>query len=341
MPSTTENLLRRTAVACAAVAMGFIAAPAFAQSTSLTCAAGAAVSTTITAGGTVTITCGTVTTPPPPPPPPPTTGPKSWSGTQTDTWGTLNMTLNSATDQVVVGTPLAMSLTSNLTGTFAIQATSGVCTTDSGGYSIFPQGAGGTNNFNVSGTGNGTCYIGVYNGATKVVEAILTVSGATTTPPPPTGTGGPAVPSGCSAIPADASFQTIPYQGRLFWYLNSGQVGYANLPTPTLGAGGQVTLGETTTSTSATVEMAINPCPGVYDSSNPACYIKTSNTNFVPLQFAVAQQSGINKNNAAGYGICWAAPGDSPTGQYFVNLRYTYNAGGSYAFAVQWNNYTF
>lgn len=193
--------------------------------------------------------------------------------------------------------------------------------------------------FSVAGNGNGgTCLVALGPpaptgtlGSPDHVEVVVSLP----PPPPPPSGGGP-----CPAtpIPVDAVATQIPFQGRNVLFLNNGQMGYAPLPTPSVGNGGVVQVGETTTSTSATIEMSINKCPAVIDTSLPACYVRSTNTSYVPLYFMVGPQSGINDAaTAASYGICWA----SPASVYFVNIRYTYSASGTYGFAVQWNNYTF
>jgi hypothetical protein len=136
---------------------------------------------------------------------------------------------------------------------------------------------------------------------------------------------------------------TIPFQGKNIFSMSSGNIAYAPLPTLTTSKSGVVHNSESTNSPDpVTVELAISKCPGQVDNSlGTACYVKSGVRNLTDIYWMIGSSSGItNATVANAYGICWTDPSQGP---YYVNIRWTYQAGsctggGACGFNVQWNN---
>ncbi len=194
--------------------------------------------------------------------------------------------------------------------------------------------------FSITGTAAGACTVSLSNptGGASIAQASvgITVTTSTGAPPPPP-------PSGCAAIDPKTPTTTIPFQGKDIFQLPSGQVGYASLPTLTTSLSGVVHNSETTVSPDpVTIELAISKCPGQVDNQlGTACYVSSTQRNLTDVYWLIGASSGINNPTTANaFGICWTDPNAGP---YYVNIRYTYQAGtcaggGNCGFNVQWNN---
>lgn len=178
-------------------------------------------------------------------------------------------------------------------------------------------------------------------------------AGVPGTPPPP-----PPAAGGCPTPPADA-YVNIPIRlyGNDLPYMKSGQIGYTTLPTFASmgGAAGsaQVRTGITTGSANGTVEISINKCPGVIDTTGAynggatggKCYksVPTDGSLHWQTWFEVpGANPAATDSLATSQGICEAYASKGP---WYVNIRYNfdvpaYPAQANNLLQYQWDAYT-
>jgi hypothetical protein len=143
---------------------------------------------------------------------------------------------------------------------------------------------------------------------------------------------------GCTATPPppDVLDFDLKLSGADVQRMSSGRIASAVLPVVGR-ASGQVVLGETTTSPrSAVVEISINKCRGVIDTTVAACYLRTDNPTFATLTWLETPKWGASTDGiAAAYGLCKAYTDQ----KWYVNMRYTYQTCnyGTCGFVSQWN----
>ena len=146
------------------------------------------------------------------------------------------------------------------------------------------------------------------------------------------------VTAGCSAQPLDLMPFSIEYRGVGSLSLAGSQIATSALPNlsaPLVVNGvqlrgaltsAQAILGVGPASPlSSIVEISINRCPGVIDSSVGACYMRMANPQFEALTW-VDRPTNVfpDKATATAYGVCPAYLSDS-AGPYYVNVRYNYS----------------
>lgn len=343
MSSFQLHLLRRTAVALAAVAGFSIAANSQAAVITLTNANGNSCSyssMSVAPDGSFNVTCtgGTTTTPTTPTTP-------SCQTTNTCTSGGA-FTFSQSTASAPANAQLALFINrSGGTGAVNVPITfTGSCTYN-GAPQVTATFADGQNvlGFYASTGAAGTCSVGfgapsmvsgtVDNPPTASGTIAVTVGngGGSTLPPPPSGT----CPTGFTA-PTDAIPMTLGGLGNpLFAMAHSGQVVTIPLPDTAAGASsGVVAFGESAggayTPQPVTLYISINKCPGYVDTDQSnRCNITSTNGNYNSVTWMSKAYGAINTAQAANNrGYCWAADG----GKYYVNTRWTYS---SCAFGAQ------
>ena len=360
MSCTPYNLLRRTflvVAACAAIA----STPALAQQVkksedgSVLCSTYTGIQVQPSGGIAITGCSGTVVQPPP-------TGAAAPDGTftvngasQIDASKTAYLWYSVSRSGSLGGSSSAASITMTATGGCSVPPSAMQFAAGSGDtYQAFTVVA------PTDSTGkiyNTTCTITIQqqnpaltlgNGGTGSIQ-VQVINGTGTAP----GSGGGTV-AGCPAIPVDAVANfPIHFGGNDLNWLNSGQIGYAPLPTfASWGGGGasaKLITGITTGSLDGTVEMSINKCPGVIDTTGAYkggatggnCYKKiTVDASLHWLTWFEAP--GINPSatdaEANQFGICEAYASNGP---WYVNVRYNTTSGAraDYLWQYNWDSY--
>jgi hypothetical protein len=333
MSTPYQLLLRRTiAVVATAMALGATAEAQAQGKVKLSGAQGnecSYSSMSITPDGSVTVVCSGTSTPPPPP------VDNSIPGTFSMSSAAMNATANTTPQVPVVrtGGGLAFTVYYWFTGSGCKQTTVGALNFATGvmtAYLPAPVGAADT-----------TCTVNLGQPAAPAAlgsqkTTTITVVAGSTTPPPVSGCPAGFVP------PADMSGMTLTGMGQpLIAMQKSGQV--LSIPLPNLGglATGQVTFGESSTAATpqpVTLEISINKCPGLIDTSSTSCNLKSTMSSYNSITwFAKAYSIITDAASADKKGYCWA--GDSS--QYYVNARWTYQScpfgAQACGFAVQYN----
>jgi hypothetical protein len=210
-------------------------------------------------------------------------------------------------------------------------AASGGCS-PAGGSVSFPNG--GTTSATISVTAPATPSTCIFNIGGQTVgtlgqPAAIAVTVVTAVQPQPTD-------PNCPVPPNDVVDFDLKLSGADVQRMSSGRIASAVLPAVGR-ASGQVVLGETTTSPrSAVVEISINKCRGVIDTTVAACYLRTDNPTFATLTWLETPKWGASTDGiAAAYGLCQAYTDK----KWYVNMRYTYQSCnyGTCGFVSQWN----
>lgn len=330
--STTSNskLLRRTAVALAAVAGFAVLLPAFAQSGILRKSTGESICNytdmRVTPSGGITVTCEGTTTPPPTPPP---------------AGESFSITSSPAS---LAATASGLVLVTRVNGTNSVAAInytiSGGCSPANGTFWIGTERA--TEGFLVTapGGGGGSC-TATLNSVN--VGALATPSSATisitggTTPVQP----------GCAAPPNDVLDFELKLSGADILRMGSGRIAAAVLPkvSDTRGSSsGKIIFGEATIAPrAAAVEISVTRCRGVIDTNGGHCYMRSTNVAFMKMEWIEQPIWGASTDNIANiYGLCKAFQADGP---FYVNVRYSYSPSdcqwGDCGLVNQWNYATF
>lgn len=343
MSTFTTNLLRRTALAFAAVAG--LAITSFSQQAAaavitLTNASGNSCSyssMSVAPDGSFNVQCSGG---PPTNPPPSTTG----------VAGTFSFVSATGTTGGVIGSnyQFPVSRTGGTTGQVDMYYTVGGagCVNGVGSLS-FPDGSSASQSAQVMVIANSaqcTITLGTPTTSSSNVTSAPTLGGASvmtlTVPaantPPPTGNT-PTPPPGCPAVPTDLVTLNLGGIGNpLFAMTHSGQTVSLSLPAVQSGySSGSIVFSESAggayTPNPVTLDISINKCPGVIDTDQTnSCNYHSTNGNYNAITwFGKAYQSIVSAAQANPRGLCWA--GDAGT-QYYVNARWTYQ---SCAFGAQ------
>lgn len=331
-----QILLRRTAVAFAAL-LGFaISNPVLAQSNSLKKSTGETICTysqmAVTPSGGIVVTCdtggGTVDPPPPPP------------------GGNFTIT-GSSTLGVGAGAVVSINRTGGTAGEALVAYTiSGGCL-PAAGTTWFPNNGATTGLVSISApNAAGSCTVtltGVTGAGTIVSPSQLTIAvGSTQQQPPP--------PNGCPTPPGDVLDYNVKLSGADILRMSSGRIASSPLPGVKDNGGttnsGQIVFGESTVAPrSATVEISINKCRGVIDQNAGFCYTSVSSSAFMKISWIEKAVWGANTDSIANaYKLCRAYQTEGP---YYINVRYTFGQGsclwgeGTCGFVNQWNYESF
>ncbi len=319
--SFKPDLLRRTAVAFAAVA-GFMFAGNAAAQSSVTLTGGVSAtcqysSMSVQPNGNVAVTC---------------------AGTVTGDPGVFTLNVNNA---ATVGTALTATVNRSVGTTGAVNLTysiTGAGCTGASGPINFADTSNTGQTFTVNPIAVGTCTVSLSNPTSGVLgtpnQTTVTVAAA--------GGGGGTV-DGCPAVPTDVVDSTLIQSGLNILRLNSGRI--AALPLPAVNAvrnSGVVKLGETTVSPSGstTIEMTISKCKGVIDPTlvSGACYLRSTQGNLNSMTWIGKSVAGVTPAVADMMGWCLALQSDNV--QKYVNVRFSYSS-CTYApcgFAIQWTD---
>jgi hypothetical protein len=335
-----QNLLRRTAVALATLAVSLAALPAAALTVTLSDTTGSGTCTfngmSVDPAGNVTVTCTSGFT---------GTGSGTGPGTVPPTGpGVFSVVLASATMPApAAGTTSPNSFTITRSGgttgavTVPFSVTGGACLN---GSTIIPF----TDGQTVSNTPNGgpvpltivaagTCTVSLgtpTSGSLGTARATISVgSPGGTTPPTGSGTNPPGIPivSGCPAAASGTQMAVLPVpNGPSILSRTAASDQITSFPMYPLSqynrTSAQASFGQTPAANSpapATINVSISPCPGVIDPTlNDACNIRgITITNGVT--FGWATQQSIARANLE----CYAPEGT----QMYYNVSWHYNPG--------------
>lgn len=339
MSSFQLHLLRRTAVALAAMAGFSVAATSQAAVITLTGATGTSCSyssMSVAPDGSFNVTCtgGTTTTPTTP------TTPSCQTTNTCKSGGVFTFSQSTASAPANAQLALFINRSGATAGIGQVQVPitfTGSCTYN-GAPQVTATFADGQNvlGFYADTGAAGTCSVGfgapsmvsgtVDNPPTASGTVAVTVGngGGSTVPPPPPGT----CPTGFTA-PSDMLQMTLGGLGNpLFAMAHSGQV--VSIPLPdhsSLGvASGSLMFGESAggayTPQPVTLMISINKCPGYIDpDQSNHCNITSTQGNYNSLTWLFKGYGSLNNYatvNARGY--CWAGDG----GPYYINTKWTY-----------------
>lgn len=326
------NLLRRTAVAFAAVAGFMVAGHAAAQSITLT---GATTNTcafstmNVQPNGNISVACTNA-----PPPPPPTPGPGTFSLS-----GPSALAFSASATYTVTRSG---GNTGNSTISYSMQ---GGCTISTSSL-FFPDQGLTSNTFTVTAPAStATCVVAMYPpaGAGSLGSPTRIDIAVSSAPPPP-----PPPPPGCAAPPPDVLDFDLKLSGADRLIMASGRIASAILPGVKTNGGvsnsGQIVFGESTISPrAATVEISVTKCRGVIDTNAGFCYLRSPNPTFLKREWIETPIWGASTDSVAqAYELCKAYLTDGP---FYVNVRYTYSPGdcqyGNCGFVEQWNYATY
>lgn len=326
MNTSTTNLLRRTAVALAAVA-GFYVADSSAAVVTLSGVNGNTCtysSMSVAPDGGFTVACqGGGGTPPPPVP------------------GTLGL---GAQADVTVGTPVTINAfrssgSSGVVGaSYSVSGTG--CAAGSGTVSWADADAG-SKPIAVTTTAAGTCSVALSNATGGASLGTASISfNVTAVQPAPSN-----CPTGFTA-PADMISAQLGGVGNpLLAMAKSGQVTSITLPATAAGySTGQIALGESAggayTPQPVTLNITISKCKGLIDTDQSnRCNIQSTNGNYNSITWFSQAYSIIRDANSAGLrGYCWAPASEGP---WYFNAKWTYSqcafGAQTCGFAVQQN----
>jgi hypothetical protein len=340
MTSThTQNLLRRTAVAIAALAVSLVALPAAALTVTLKDAVGTGNCTysgmAVDPAGNVTVTCSSsISTNLPPP--------------STDPAGTFNVTIpltsmqgpaTGAAPQVNV-TSFTVARSGGTTGdvsmTYTISGTA--CWTGAAQMGI-PSGAAASTPIGLTMIGPGTCTVTISNLSAGVLGASPSATINVTLPTPSGGGGGgsggtvPTV-AGCPTPDASTQMYSMPDPAAPGFNLMVASGVVASIPikagslypTSSVPPGHlqeSLSLGEspiTYTPSAYTLDMSMSRCPGVITNTNTAD--QCNMTGYTQQNGATFTWSN-NQAYAKGSLLCYVP--DPTTEQWYINIRYRYS----------------
>ena len=348
MSSYQTNLLRRTAVAFAAVAGFFIAAPSQAAVVTLTGSSGNSCtysSMSVQPDGSFNVSCS-----------PPTTTTNTTPGAAGQ-FAFVNAT--GTTASIGGNYQFPVSRVNGTTGSVSIVYTvAGAGCTNGVGTLTFPDGSTAQNAQIWALTANSTCTItlgtptttatvssaptlGTPSTMTISVAPSTTTTGPTgpTTPPPAT------CPTGYTT-PANMLNMNLGGIGNpLLAMAKSNQV--ISIPLPAVQPGfstGQIAFGESAggayTPQPVTLQISISQCPGLIDTDTTnRCNLTSTNGNYNSLTwFAQAYSIIKDATSANARGYCWAP---AAQGQWYLNAQWAYTqcafGAQTCGFAIQQN----
>lgn len=351
MSAYQTNLLRRTAVAFAAVAGFLIAAPSQAAVVTLTGASGNTCtysSMSVQPDGSFNVSCSVPPTTTPTPTPTPTPGAAGQFAFVSATGTTASVGGNYQ---------FPVSRVNGSTGNVSIVYTvAGAGCTNGVGTLTFPDGISTAQNAQIWAlTANSNCTITLGTPTTTSTVTTQPTLGAVTTmtisvapssstnpnPTPPPGT----CPTGFTT-PSDLLSMNLGGLGNpLLAMAKSNQT--ISMPLPAVQPGfstGQIAFGESAggayTPQPVTLQISISQCPGLVDpDTTNRCNLTSSNGNYNSITWFAQPYSVIKDPSSANLrGYCWAP---ASQGQWYINAKWTYSqcafGAATCGFAIQQN----
>lgn len=332
------SLLRRTFAALAAAAVLGTASDAHAQGkVKLTGASGkdecAYSSMSITPDGSVTVQCSGTTTPPPPPPPP-----------ATETYVMSTASINASPYTVVEFAVTRSGPQGTTFGAITVNFTySGAGCAITGTYLVAFAAGQMSSPIQAPVSAGGTCAATLVAPASPAAlgtpsTTTITVGTGTNPPPPPVSSN---CPTGFATPENMISASLLGLGNPLIAMQKSGQL--LSIPLPNMQGlkSGQITFGETSTAATpqpVTLEISINKCPGLIDTSPSSCNLRSTMSTYNSITWFAKPYSIITDAPSADRnGYCWGGDPD----KYYVNARWTYQycpfSAPVCGFAVQYN----
>jgi hypothetical protein len=326
MHSFQSRLLRRTAVALAAVAGLFISAAPQAATITLTGATGNSCSysgMTVQPDGSFAVTCLT-------------------SNPQPGAPGSVSL---SALGNVNSSTPVTATIfrTGGATGAAGVHYdVSGAGCTATAGDVSWADGDGAGKQVAIATTVSGSCTVNLSSATGAAMGSPSSVTFQVTAP---VAGGGVNCPAGFTP-PAELNSATLGGPGNVLLFMQkSGQT--VSIPLPAAQAGlstVQVAFGESAggayTPNPVTLEVSISKCRGFIDNNTSnRCNLRSTNGNYNSITSFRQAYSVIRDTASASLrGYCWAPGSD---GDWYVNARWTYSncafGASTCGFAIQQN----